>query len=112
MISALDLDALASVIDSVASDDLLPLALVCKVIYGLSRSRAMNERDLPRPLWVTCGTTTLARASWAVEVMGATPTARWCTYAARHGHTDVLKWMMAKGVACDEHAMVAAALWG
>ena len=109
MLVFLDADTLRIVVSMASSDDLLTLALTCKALHAVCRDRVCVD-SVPR--WVTGGTVTLARIIWSVETMKATPSARWCIYAKRYGHTEALMWMKSNGVVMDADRMVAVAIWG
>lgn len=59
-------------------EDRLPFALASRSMPTL----CINDTE---SRWITRATSTMSRVKWAVEVMGATPTVKWCAAAARRG---------------------------
>jgi hypothetical protein len=88
MLLSLNTDSLSVIVNVVYEGDLLPLALTCTTLRDVCILRSDQTRCPNGPRWYTHGT---SRLTWAVDVMGATPNAKWCAYAAKHGHLDFLK---------------------
>ena len=86
----LDADALAAVLLQVPTLDWLPAALACTALRDVCVALATRLCQEGQPLFITDPTSSLARAQWAICVMGATPRAWWGRSAASRGDTRLL----------------------
>lgn len=79
-------DDLSLVVALVSIDDLLTVALACKLLYAavLRIPAGANSR------WVTRATSSVARIQWAVDVMGASPSIAWVSAVARRGDIPLI----------------------
>lgn len=103
---SLGFDPLSSIVAAVDEGDLLPLALTCTTLRYVCNLRSDETRDPNGPRWYTHGT---SRLTWAVDVMGATPNEKWCSYAAKHGHLDFLKCLRENHCPWNKMTCIAAA---
>lgn len=103
-LSMLMVDILSAITNFIPSEDWLPAALACK---ALKNAFTVDEHG-----YVTMGTSTISRLEWAIHVMGATPTVRWCGAAAERGDETMLVYLRSYGAPWDARVVFSAAKGG
>jgi hypothetical protein len=103
-------DALSAIAAFIPSEDWLPAALACKALKVAITTMTEDGSDKPR--WVTMGTSSTSRLKWAIHVMGATPTVRWCEAAAERGDETTLIYLHSYDAPWNENVVFAAARGG
>lgn len=86
-------DDLGLIVERVPEEDRLPLALGCKRLSAICIA-ARGGESMYR--WQTKATSTAARAKWAIQHMGATPTVAWCATLARRGDDVLLVYLSSR----------------
>ena len=106
----IDADALSTIVARVSPEDQFPLALVHTTLRDACLRHKANAHDgVSKEMWTTRATSSVKRATWAIQDFGLTPTRWWCSEAAAGGHLDVLKWLRNEGCPWDEWTCSAAA---
>ena len=91
IVDFLDNDTLTAIVGQVLGRDLLVLALTCKEFLAL----CVAANGARRMRWVTGATDSTGRLHWAIDVMGGTPTLKWCkALAARNNHDGIASLYM------------------